>query len=158
MNSVWKIQEKGHAADNTLMLATTHSCRYCNLFGQDLHGRDFRNMDFSYANLAETDLSNVRLGGAKLDHASLYKAKLESANLEGASLKSANLTKSCIDGANLRKADLTDALLYGQRGCALDPVAYLDDANLSNTKLAEALYQTDIRGLPTGPDAQSLKS
>jgi hypothetical protein len=96
------------------------------LQGQKLSMGDFRQVNFtgadlSKANLSYTDLGlvnfqNAQLAGTDFLNANLQGANLQGANLQGANLawcnlRGANLLDANIQGANLREANLTLATL-----------------------------------------------
>jgi len=104
------------------------------LFGVDLRGKDFSNVQFTHllldtlegvdlgyqsdiaANLSETNFSGENLSGLKLQF-----IKFNNANLSGTNLSNSDLRFSDLSGANLEDANLQGALL--------------DNAILSNANL-----------------------
>jgi len=109
------------------------------LFGVDLRGKDFSNVQFTHllldtlegvdlgyqsdiaANLSETNFSGENLSGLKLQF-----IKFNNANLSGTNLSNSDLRFSDLSGANLEGANLQGANLQG---------ALLDNAILSNANL-----------------------
>ena len=109
------------------------------LFGVDLRGKDFSNVQFTHllldtlegvdlryqsdiaVNLSETNFSGENLSGLKLQF-----IKFNNANLSGTNLSNSDLRFSDLSGANLEGANLQGANLQG---------ALLDNAILSNANL-----------------------
>lgn len=131
---------------------TTNACRYCDLSGALLNGRDLRGADLEYANLSGVDIGKADLSArqmekrvlpsnlvavnfrkADLSGANLTNANLARAHLREANLSGANLTESDLSGANLRDADLSGANLSG----AKTQGAKLEGAKFCNTTMPD---------------------
>jgi uncharacterized protein YjbI with pentapeptide repeats len=74
----------------------------CDLWGQDLRGRQW----------AHADLSKVSLAGANCERINLFGARLERTDFSHAVLKNAELSYSYAAGASFRNADLRGCSLY----------------------------------------------
>lgn len=81
---------------------------------------DLRDVDASFANVANANLRGANLKGAALAGAIMTGSTLAGADLEGANLRGADLSGVDLSGANVTGADLLDASL---EGATLDGVA-----------------------------------
>lgn len=81
-----------------------------NLAGAKLSG-DWRDKNFSEANLSGANLSEANLCGANLRETNLTKANLTSADLRGANLENAKLKYANLSGAILNHAKLSGAIM-----------------------------------------------
>ena len=130
------------------------------IINQQANRRDFRNADFSRANLNDADLADAELSKANFRCAELCNVNFSNANLSGADLSSVNfyqpnlesvdnfkvweivnqkVLRRDFDSANLTKANLSGAIFsYAHLNYVKLKEAKLNNADFSNSDLSNA--------------------
>lgn len=83
-----------------------------NLSGIDLSGGDYRNINLSDSDLANTIFTLSKLNNANFENANLYQAEFYKADLSNANLSRSDLRGAKFHAANLTGADLSESILY----------------------------------------------
>ena len=135
---------------------------YCDLKGNNLPYRLFKNAELKGVHLDKAFLSHADLTGADLKGANLTKAYLAFAGLKSAILEDANLTGANLMGAHLDEAFLRSAILKGAdlTGATLTD-AYFTFANLTDANIRGADFKganlTGTYGLNSVKNAKNAK-
>lgn len=113
---------------------------------------NFKNCDFSYANLQHISMKGVNLQNANLSNANLSSSDISHSDLKNAKLVNAKLAYCNFGGSDLTGCDLSSAdLLY----------AKLENANLNQAKLNNArrleVYLNHQTVMPDGSKMGSVK-
>jgi uncharacterized protein YjbI with pentapeptide repeats len=112
--------------------------------GADLSGGSFKAANFSGANLRKAVFRDAKLNGANFAGADLRETDFSNADICGANLVRADMSGAILDGANLSMTDLNHTNLKG----AILTQARLNGANLNESDMREAMLSwADLSGV-----------